>query len=362
MLHVVALALVSAVTAPPAALVAEWRLSPVYVKHVDVEGVPVLGSAKVSDAALLEAAYLMRNMIGHRPEVLRAIASRRVRFVVMAPDEMTTDVPEHSDLTPKAHWDRRARGLGATTARPATSCGEENLLELEGDPYATENILLHEFAHTIHEMGLDALEARFDARLQEAYGDAKKRGLWSKTYAMENHREYWAEGTQSWFDTNRENDNEHGAVNTRAELKAYDEKLAALLQEVYGDGAWRYAKPSMRGGAGGVKRAPKPTTKFVWPDQTAAKLVDGALTTGRAPASARGVSAATSISFVNERARDVSVFWVDPDGTRRHYFDLRPGRTQVQGTYVGHVWVISDGERDVGFTTATAAATRLTLR
>lgn len=51
----------------------------------------------------------------------------------MAQDEMTTDVPEHCDLRPKDYWDRRARRLGATDARPAVSCGEENLLCLPGD-------------------------------------------------------------------------------------------------------------------------------------------------------------------------------------------------------------------------------------
>ena len=38
-------------------------------------------------------------------------------------------------MTPKAYWDKRARGLGATPERPAVSCGEENLLNLQGDWY-----------------------------------------------------------------------------------------------------------------------------------------------------------------------------------------------------------------------------------
>jgi hypothetical protein len=35
-------------------------------------------------------------------------------------------------------------------------------------------------------------------------------------------------------------------VNTREELKAYDPGLAKLVEEVYGDGAWRYVHPSKR--------------------------------------------------------------------------------------------------------------------
>ena len=37
---------------------------------------------------------------------------------------------------------------------PSVSCGEENLLALEGDPYSTECILIHEFAHNIHLRGM----------------------------------------------------------------------------------------------------------------------------------------------------------------------------------------------------------------
>jgi hypothetical protein len=86
------------------------------------------------------------------------MAANKTRFTVMAHDEWTTDVPEHSDLRPPEYWDRRARGLGATRSRPSVSCGEENLLAMKGDPYSTENILIHEFAHAIHEMGLSTVD------------------------------------------------------------------------------------------------------------------------------------------------------------------------------------------------------------
>lgn len=236
----------TAVAPPPPELVAALRLSPVYTKHLSVEGLPVIGSERVADFALLEAAFLIEKMVGHRPEILRTIAAQEIRFVVMAPTEMTTDVPEHRDLAPKKYWDRRARGLGATAARPAVSCGEENLLDLPGDPYATENILIHEFAHTIHAQGMRALDATFDARLEAAYAHAKATGLWKGTYAMQNRSEYWAEATQSWFDCNRKDDAEHGPIDTRAALKPYDEQIAVLLTEVFGDQPWRYTKPSRR--------------------------------------------------------------------------------------------------------------------
>jgi len=143
-------------SAPAIQLVEKLQLKPFYAKHVSANGFPILSSVKVSDAALHEAAYLIDQMLKGREDIRVALIDSKTRFAVMAPDEFTTDVPEHSDLTPKIFWDRRARGLGATPERPTVSCGEENLLCLRGDPYQAENILVHEFAHAIHDMGAHA--------------------------------------------------------------------------------------------------------------------------------------------------------------------------------------------------------------
>lgn len=257
------------VASVPATVRSEFKLSSFYQKYVDAGGLPVVASVKVSDFALLEARYLILQMIGHRPDVLGAIAKNNVRFAVMAHDEFTTEIPEHSDLTPKDYWDWRARGLGATRVRPAVSCGEENLLGFPGDPYWTENILIHEFGHVIHERGMNTVDPKFDARLKAVFGAGRAEGLWKGTYAGTNHKEYWAEGVQSWFDTNRENDSEHNWVNTRTELKSYDPRLAALLTEVFGDGEWRYSLPAKRSPGSphlaGYDASQAP--RFTWPQR-----------------------------------------------------------------------------------------------
>ena len=230
----------------PDYLRARLNLAPFYQQHVDVHGLPILGSAKLSKHALFEAAYLIEQTLGHRRDVLKALADNKVRLTIMAVTEYTTDVPEHSDLPRKDYWDRRARGLGATRQRPCVSGAEENLLGLRGDPYSTENILIHEFAHAVHEMGMSTADPTFDQRLRAAFRDALDRGLWKNTYAATNRSEYFAEGVQSWFDTNRRNDNAHNDVDTREKLKAYDPGLAKLVEEVYGDPQWRYVHPSKR--------------------------------------------------------------------------------------------------------------------
>jgi hypothetical protein len=251
------------VVAPSAALRAAWSLAPSYAKHLDCGGLPILSSARVSDVALREAAYLVDHLLLGRDDLRAAIVAARIRLVVMSPQEFTTDVPEHHDLAPAAYWNRRARGLGATRERPAVSCGEENLLGLPGDPYSNENILVHEFAHVIHEFGLGGVDAGFDARLQAAFRAATAEGRWRGHYALTNHREYWAEGVQSWFACNRPSD----PVNDRAALATYDPPLAALLAEVFAGNAWTCVPPRRRDPPSPHLAGfdPAAAGRFVWP-------------------------------------------------------------------------------------------------
>ena len=86
----------------------------------------------------------------------------------------------------------------------------------------------------------------FDDRLKEVFDQSIAAGLWEGKYAANNHHEYWAEGVQSWFNNNRENDHDHNHVNTRAELKSYDSALAKVVEEVFGDTVFEYIRPPER--------------------------------------------------------------------------------------------------------------------
>ena len=156
------------VTDVPRAVRERFGLDPFYKKYLETEGFPILSSEKVSDEALIEAADIVDHMLDGRDDVREAMIRNRVRLVVMAPTEMTTDVPEQRDMTPKGYWDRRARGLGGSRRKPIASCAEENLLNLKGDRYRDENILVHEFAHTIHGTGLRDVDPAFNDRLRDA--------------------------------------------------------------------------------------------------------------------------------------------------------------------------------------------------
>ena len=211
-----------------------------YKKHLDYKGFSILSSDKVSDAALLEARFLIDRLLGQREDILKALIGRGCRFMVMAPTEMTTDVPEqrHMKNDPKTNWDQRARGLGGKLS----SCGEENLLNLKGDRYNRENILIHEFNHAIHQQGLRVVDPTFDGRLRDAYKKAMEKGLWKDTYVATNPAEYWAEGAQAYFDCMRP---QFGA-NTHEKLEKYDPDLFKLLDEVYRHSKYRYERYDRR--------------------------------------------------------------------------------------------------------------------
>lgn len=248
-----------------------WKLDPFYQKHIDLDGLPILSSAKVSDAGVLEAARLIRHMLAHRPDILPAMVKNKCRFVVMAPTEMTTDVPEQRHLKndPKTDWDKRARGLGGKI----TSCGEENLLNLKGDRYRNENILIHEFSHAIHRFGIGSLDPKFDGKLKAVYARAMEMGLWKDTYAASNHSEYWAEGVQSYYDCNNPpNKGVHNDINTREKLQKYDPALYELIDETFGQNPWRYVRYDKRNPQAKELPAIVYSVKFPAPDKRIAEV------------------------------------------------------------------------------------------
>lgn len=249
-----------------------------YTKYVTAHGYPIVGSPRVNDYALKEAAFLVDQLLAHRPDVREAMIASGSRLCILAHNEFTTDLPEFAKLglprgfealTAKDFWDARARGTGGSATDPYCSCGEENLLGYPGDPYSTECILIHEFAHNIHLRGLARVDRSFDDRVRAAYDKARAAGLWEGKYASVNHHEYFAEGVQSWFDNNRPPDHDHNHVDTRAELIEYDPGLAALCREVFGETVLRYTKPATRlhGHLAGYQPATAPP--FTWPERLA---------------------------------------------------------------------------------------------
>ena len=72
-------------------------------------------------------------------------------------------------------------------------------------------------------------------------------------YASKNRAEYFAEGVQCWYNTNRTMDHDHNHIHTREQLKEYDPGLAQFCAEILGDNEWRFVSPRERAGQDHLK-------------------------------------------------------------------------------------------------------------
>ena len=260
-------------------------------------------------------------------------------------------------MTPAIFWDKRARGLGATRARPSVSCGEENLLAIEGDPYKMENILIHEFAHALHAMAINDLDPTFQSRLEKCFKLAIEEKIWEGTYAASNPAEYFAEGVQSWYECNRANDREHGTIDTREEVKRYDPRLANLIIEKFGEDSWKYVHISQRISKEKHLKGFNPAIEkpFVWPS----KLLDWhkKFEQGKVSLAPEGAKLAIPIKqgkgikseysrrrcdffFHNLSGKTIQMHWIDFNGNLSQPRTLRhKDHTRIQ-SFTGHCWRI----------------------
>ena len=212
-----------------------------YQKYIETEGLYVTSSGKVSDEALLKACDIISLMLAKRPDVKAHMVKKGCHVMIIGKDEETCDLPEFAHICncedSIKYWNWRARGFGgAPEDEFSSSCGEENLLALPQDKYVGENILIHEFAHLIHTVGIVGVEPDFNERLEALRQNAIRKGPWEKTYAVSNKEEYFAECVQSFFNCNRYAEPANGVhnwVNRRTKLKTYDPDMYRLLQEYF---------------------------------------------------------------------------------------------------------------------------------
>ena len=237
------------VSAPPSTLT-QWLdgkespLDPFYKKYLDCDGLPILSSDKVRDTSLYQARYIVREMLKRIPKAREEMIKCHFRIGVVGYKENITDLPECKMMPiwwPDTDWDARGRGYGATEAIPVMSIGEENLVKVEVSGYTerywSESIMVHEFAHNV-DFALRRVDSNFKKAIEDAYKNAKSKGLWKGTYSMDNDAEYFAEGAQAWYNTcrmevPRVNGSGKFKLKTRQQLKDYDQELYDVLASIF---------------------------------------------------------------------------------------------------------------------------------
>jgi hypothetical protein len=209
----------------------------------------------VPDAALLAARDIVVSMLSYRSDVRDELVRQGARVGVMAISEGTMDLPEQRDwkkpaiddprltkcevrdyaktialMTDREYWNARSRGMGGLF----TTGAAENIMGIPQTRYYGENIMVHEFSHNI--MGaLRTVDPGLIARLEAAYARARERRLWQGAYMANTLEEYWAEGTQFWFNSNKAYITDTLTVINDQDLQARDPDLYALLAEAYGN-------------------------------------------------------------------------------------------------------------------------------
>ena len=252
---VLAAILLSGCVSGPSAPAARLGVAPFYAKQVFARGIPILSSAQVPDEALLAARDMASGIFAHRPALAKWLAANDYRIAIMAESEGLLDLPENAHWTKPArddprltrcelkhydvrigaksdrqYWDERARAIGGKRMAD----GAEDVLGLPSSHYYGETIFVHELAHLV----LDAVQATdpaLYAEVEAAYANALAQKLWFEEYNTTTIQEYWAEGTQFWFNSNRIQSFEGRRILDHTDLAAYDPALFAALGKAYGD-------------------------------------------------------------------------------------------------------------------------------
>ena len=343
---------------PPKEVRDFFELSPFYQQWINVGGFPILASAKVSPYALKEAAYVIWQMIGHRRDLLKAMASNKIRLPVIAYNEIVCQIPEHEERIDPAFCffpEVRARASFCPGCLTVTA-NEENLLHYRIGAPSTFSVLIHEFAHALHEAGLNTIAPEFDNRLRASYNSAMEKGLWAGSYAASNMSEYWAEAVGSWFHA-AHSDN---PVKTQSALKTYDSALATLLTEVFGNSDWRYTPSTTRTHLPHLQGFNPQNSPIFERDPESVRVYEQ-LKDPNSDGGGRWIDFKlyppsrlsnlkqptttgdhTTFFLVNLLGDELSLYFVNADGTEHFVYRNAVGGINELGSRVGSIWLIKD--------------------
>ncbi|KAL3891520.1 hypothetical protein ACJMK2_003781 [Sinanodonta woodiana] len=236
--------------------------------------IEVAATHDVSDNAHKIAATTVARMTQHMSPSLFQTLTTQCKVGLFTKAETLTVYPEYSELATPPGCESSCSGYCANSCtfdgRKYSSLAgaggsravvlDDNVLCNSNDAYnKRSNILVHEFAHTIHGYGLSSTLTN---RISAAYAQAKASSTWlTDAYSMANKFEYFGAASQSFFSA-EQSYYATGGMNRctiiicqtesegRQHLKKKDPDLYAILSEVYTDN-----RPSLLGNIGVCTKA-----------------------------------------------------------------------------------------------------------
>ena len=246
------------VTTVPVSIKKAYKLNTAwYKKYTHVRGIPIIASKRVNNRALLKAAAVTNKMLmgkKYGKNIAKHLKRYRTRIGIIGQNERLTQMPEARHLDKS--YDTKAAGLSIFGEWKFDNKSnkwkeyyrialtrEMNVLQ-KGYPIDKwawgSSLTQHEFAHNIHLAVFDNEYASLSKEIKRAYQAAMKKGKWKGAYAATNEYEYFAEGSELWFNHNFSDPYGNTYVKRREQLKKYDLALYRLLLKVYGNHKWRF--------------------------------------------------------------------------------------------------------------------------
>jgi hypothetical protein len=217
--------------------------APLLAQRVALGPVYITSDPAVPPPALRVAGIILTIMLEHRSDIARALRQHGVFTVIASRSQQICDLPyfvQYKNDTALCNALGEG-GAGGTTSNPVTACDEQNLLGEPGDPYArydrspgsySQNICVHELAHTVMNVGLSQEERN---RIEARFLLVRQTGLWTGDYALTDAMEFWAVMSQFYFWAGPEHlyTAFNHIPNGPGALKEYDPETFTLLDSIY---------------------------------------------------------------------------------------------------------------------------------
>ncbi len=205
-------------------------------------GILCESSDDVAESSLKAAGDMIDIMLAKTDTGITAeLVKNNAKMALYGPHENAYFIPEHRNAWNPGMYYVEGYG-GSFYNNGVSSIAERNVIRsLTGSvttAYKNENILVHEFGHSVKTMGMDAMQDKtLKNEFSALYKSRMRAGMWPNTYAASNPDEYFATMCAIWFNVMSEKpdwtDGVRCPVNTRAELKEYDPETYAFFEKIF---------------------------------------------------------------------------------------------------------------------------------